>query len=426
MALVTASGDLRNTVVSCPGKAILLGEYSLSWGRKGLAAAINRRMFAKLEETNSMILQLHLPDIHYFHEWPVVDTLVGQTIELPDTEVNSHFLESLRPLVQRSTSSSAATAAASTFLYFFHGIYRRRRPHGLKISVTSKIPLGAGLGSSAAYSVCLAAGMCLLTGQFNTPECSSCSRPGDKQIPLDVREKLNAATLIGSCCCCCCCPRDDLALVNRWALIGEKIVHGITSGIDNAVCTFGGIISYKREGELSLLTALPGLMVLVVDSRVEHSTRMLGLAVKEKLDRFPKLMNSIFDVAEQACCEMSDMLSCFQDEHEGNHAEISECWIERMGELLDIGHHLVLCMGPVDHPRLQRACSILRGKGMHCKLTGAGGGGSAIALIPPEMMAEDLKSVKDDLEQNDFEVWESPLGCCGVVIHSILMLSAKL
>ena len=83
---------------------------------------------------------------------------------------------------------------------------------GLKLHAVSQLPVGAGLGSSASYSVCLAASLLIYFG-----------------IIEDVSDKKN------------------LEVVNSWAFLAEKVIHGTPSGIDNTVATFGGAIAYTRS-----------------------------------------------------------------------------------------------------------------------------------------------------------------------------------
>jgi len=76
----------------------------------------------------------------------------------------------------------------------------------MKVEVKSYLPVGAGLGSSAAYGVSLVSS--LLTF-FNHIE----------------KDKFK--------------EKDTLKLINDWAFIAEKIAHGNPSGIDNSVSTYG-------------------------------------------------------------------------------------------------------------------------------------------------------------------------------------------
>lgn len=78
--------------------------------------------------------------------------------------------------------------------------------------VASELPLGAGLGSSAAFSVSLAAALLALSDSVNLDST--------QQGWLSFGE-------------------NELELVNKWAFEGEKIIHGKPSGIDNTVSTYG-------------------------------------------------------------------------------------------------------------------------------------------------------------------------------------------
>ena len=88
------------------------------------------------------------------------------------------------------------------------------------VTISSNLPIGAGLGSSASFCVSLAAA--LLMAKFYA------NAEGDSidHITDSVHKSLNI-------------DEDNLELINKWAFEGEKIIHGRPSGIDNNVSTFG-------------------------------------------------------------------------------------------------------------------------------------------------------------------------------------------
>lgn len=80
------------------------------------------------------------------------------------------------------------------------------------VVISSELPLGAGLGSSAAFCVALAAALLSVTDSVSVDLC--------QQGWHSFGEK-------------------ELDLVNKWAFEGEKIIHGKPSGIDNTVSAYG-------------------------------------------------------------------------------------------------------------------------------------------------------------------------------------------
>ena len=98
-------------------------------------------------------------------------------------------------------------------------------PIPLQIYIESDIPIGAGLGSSAALSVCLSAG--LLTIQ-------------------DLKKARNDNSLIDTMTNGCI-NEKRLKLICDFAYISEQILHGRPSGIDNTASTYGGLIEFHNS-----------------------------------------------------------------------------------------------------------------------------------------------------------------------------------
>jgi mevalonate kinase len=102
---------------------------------------------------------------------------------------------------------------------FFVDVAKTHSPFSLSGTFTcsSNLPIGAGLGSSAAYSTCIASSL-LIAHQYISP--------------ISSQDKLNGS---------------DTDLVDGWAFLAEKVLHGNPSGIDNAVSVRGGAVAFTRS-----------------------------------------------------------------------------------------------------------------------------------------------------------------------------------
>jgi mevalonate kinase len=81
--------------------------------------------------------------------------------------------------------------------------------------------VGAGLGSSASFSVCLSACLLILFGFI--------------QRSLVEKEDFRTSNM----------SAHYGAMINKYALLAEKIIHGNPSGLDNTICTYGKLELYS-------------------------------------------------------------------------------------------------------------------------------------------------------------------------------------
>ena len=107
----------------------------------------------------------------------------------------------------------------------------------------SNLPAGAGLGSSAAYSVCLAAGFLGSCGFVSASSSSPCSSKADADTLNIIGSRMSRAGIeFGIGDEEFCWSEEDLQLINKWGFRAETLIHGTPSGIDNGISTYGSLI----------------------------------------------------------------------------------------------------------------------------------------------------------------------------------------
>jgi len=199
----------------------------------------------------------------------------------------------------------------------------------VRLRVTSSIPIASGMGSGAAVSVAVARALSQHLG-----------------LPL---------------------PPDQLSSL---AYSIEQIHHGTPSGIDNTVIAYG-LPVYFRLGAPPVPFAISGRMHLVLgDTGVASPTAMAVRMVRERWLADRPAYEKLFDALGQSADQARGMLEA------GRIAEI--------GPLMDTSH-LVLKEIGVSNPALDALVQAAREAGAWgAKLSGAGRGGTMLALTPQE------------------------------------------
>ena len=191
---------------------------------------------------------------------------------------------------------------------------------GLAVHIKSDLPVGRGLGSSAALAIAL----------------------------IRARASLEGRTL-------------DFEALHRAGFAIERVFHGNPSGLDHAVSAMGGVVLYRRDTAPQALAMKP-LQVVVLDSGAPGNTADIVASVARQRPAVDPLLERLGAIAE-------DRATCLND-------------TEGLADAMNEAHQLLRQLG-VSTPDLNALVALARSHGATgAKLSGAGGGGVVLALTP--------------------------------------------
>lgn len=375
-----------------PGKIILAGEHAVVHGSAAVAASIGLHTSVSLRfpspSDNDDTLTLHLMDVGLDFSWPV-----GRIKEvLPDslnsiasspTTCSPETVKLIATLVEEHTIPEAKTGIASgvtAFLWLYTSIQGNKPA---TVTVSSELPLGSGLGSSAAFCVSLSGALLALSDSTKVDS----SQEG--WVTFGEKEQ---------------------QLANKWAFEGEKIIHGKPSGIDNTVSTFGNLIKFK-SGALTCIKSNMILKMLITNTKVGRNTKALVAGVSERKNRHPDAMTSVFTAVDSISNELASIILSSSDDDDLAALEKEQ----RVEELMEMNQGLLQCMG-VSHASIETVLRTTLKYKLTSKLTGAGGGGCVLTLLPALLSATVIDKVMEELEQCGFQCFIAEIGGNGVEV----------
>ncbi|KAG0347892.1 Mevalonate kinase [Podila humilis] len=366
-------------LTSSPGKVILFGEHAVVYGKVATAGSLGLRSYCLVQTRSDRTIDVSLPDVQLARSWniehiPRQAKWEGYPYPPP---MNEQLLEQLAKIVNLGTETNRSQAAIALLYLHSYLITDTIVEQGYDFSVRSNLPVGAGLGSSASYSVCVATALLKLNGHLN-------------DLNMDMIAQ-----------------RD---LVNQWAFQAEKVIHGNPSGIDNTVSTFGGAVMFKKGEKIEPLPGFQSLRFLLTNTRVPRETLVQVANVRRLWEKFPTVVNPMLDAINEISASCKDLFT-----QEGlERADL----LTQFGELVDVNHGLLASLG-VSHPSLEKVREISSKLGLRSKLTGAGGGGCALTLIRDDVSTETVAVVKQLLEAEGFQCMETSVGGPGAGILTL-------
>lgn len=316
---------------SAPAKIILFGEHFVVYGNPAILAAISRRMTvaARVIDTSKITIR---SDIGVAGEYS-----------------SSRFM-SLGGKNAKAILDPLYNAVRQAL------VARRQQKTGIEIDVSSEIPHGIGLGSSAASCVATAAAVDSLFG-----------RPDKKRV----------------------CEQ---------AIESERIIHRNSSGADCYISTFGGLILYSKSEGFKKIES-EGLPLVIANTSIKHSTGYLVASVKKFRDRKESLFKSLASQAGDICTQAL--------------AAIAAGKREKIGSLMSENQSLLRQIG-VSHQKADELIDVCTNAGaLGAKITGAGGGGAVIALAATK---QDRTKIASRIRADGYDSFEVEIDQRGLVV----------
>lgn len=319
---------------SAPGKVYLFGEHAVVYGEPAVPCAVERRATVTVEERSDDRLRVNAEDL----------SLSGFTVEYgrdPDSaavDAPSHLLDAATGYVDAAVEQARDAADAPDT--------------GFDVTINSAIPLGAGLGSSAAVVV-------------------SSLDAATRELGVELS------------------PEE---IADRAYQVEYEVQDGQASRADTFCCSMGGAV--RVEGDDCTTLDAPNLPFVIGYDGGAGDTGKLVAGVRK--------LREEYDFAQDTVEAIGDLV------RQGEEALAADD-IEELGRLMNFNHGLLSALG-VSSRSLDSMVWAARNAGaVGAKLTGAGGGGCIVALDETESTQTSL-----DLTPDCEEVFRAELAMDGV------------
>lgn len=309
----------RRAVSSAPGKIYLSGEHAVVHGELAIPCAIERRAMVTVDPRDDGRVRVSASDLS-LSNFTVEYEQLGETLEPPRVDAPSGLVKD----AMRYVNSAVAQARDAL----------NNETAGFDITVESEIPLGAGLGSSAAVVV----------------------------AGIDAATRAYGVEL----------AKDELA--DRAYTAESDVQNGNASRADTFCSTMGGAASVNAFDceQLQMPSEVPSFVIGYDGDSGDTGALVSGVQDRMKHGSVKSTIRTIGDVSGEVrgwfrAAEVED-------------GQPSDELLDELGHSMDVNHGLLSAIG-VSARSLDEMVWAAREAGARgAKMTGAGGGGCIVAL----------------------------------------------
>ncbi len=295
------------TTSSAPGKVYLFGEHAVVYGEPAVPCAIERRARVSVEARDDDSLRVRAADLS-LDGFTV--TYNGETNDTPDVDVPTPLVEAAMGYIDGAIEQARTTADEPDI--------------GFDITVESDIPLGAGLGSSAAVVV----------------------------AAIDAAARELGVEL----------PAEELA--DRAYQVEYEVQDGQASRADTFCSAMGGVVRVQGD-DCRRVRGVSDLPFVIGYDGGAGETGELVAGVRSLKDRYEFAADTVEAIGDIVV--------------EGERA-LREGDVDELGKLMDFNHGLLSALGVSSRSLDTMVWAAREGGALGAKLTGAGGGGCIVAL----------------------------------------------
>jgi mevalonate kinase len=295
------------TTSSAPGKVYLFGEHAVVYGEPAVPCAIERRARVTVAARSDERVRVEAQELT-LDGFAV--TWGGDADDRPDVDVPAALVDAAMGYVEGAIEQAREAAGAPGA--------------GFDVTIESEIPLGAGLGSSAAVVVAA--------------------------IDAATRE-------LGA-------PIEPEAVADRAYRVEHDVQDGEASRADTFCSAVGGAVRVRGE-DCRRLGDVPNLPFVVGYDGGSGDTGALVAGVRARKEAY--------DFAADTIAAIGDVVRRGEQALEGGD-------VEEVGRLMDFNHGLLSALGVSARSLDAMVWAARDADALGAKLTGAGGGGCVVAL----------------------------------------------
>jgi len=342
--------------VSAPGKVHLIGEHAVVYGEPAIITAIGNRTYVDISPAEDVTYQdIAWPDIS--HTWKVkqVFEITQKTLDLWNEGNEKKDFSELFSFIKENGYEGYRASLPGLAMKNL-GINQ-----GFSITVDSKVPTGAGLGSSASRAVATTKAIAELFG---------------KELSLEE--------------------------INDIAFQQEKIIHGTPSGGDNSTCCFGGLVWFRKTQPNNKIRSLKKEIPYKLENFVFVYTGPPQKTTGELVQLVRELDEEYRTERTKKIGEMSyQMLDVLKRKDFQRMKEIINQTQKNLAEL------------KVSTEKINKIAESVQKIGGAAKLCGAGGGGIVLCYH------EDKNKLIDLIKNIGYDPWETELAVEGVRVEEV-------